>query len=264
MPRSLRARTHALLTPDEGGRAGAAVDTFIMGLIALNVLAVIVETVPGFAAAYGDAFAAFELLSVAVFTAEYAARIWSAPEDPAYAAPLRGRVRFASRPLIVVDLLAILPFYLASVLPLDLRIVRAFRLIRFFRLLKLARYSQSMRAFARVLREKKEDLVVAGAANLLLLTVASSLMYFAENEAQPEAFSSIPEAMWWGIITLTTVGYGDVTPVTALGKVLGAVVAILGIGLFALPASILASGFIEEATREELRRCPHCGEELDG
>jgi voltage-gated potassium channel len=130
-------------------------------------------------------------------------------------------------------------------------------------LVKLARYSQSIRSLKTVLRDKRPDLVIAMFANTLLLVVASSAMYFIEQDAQPEAFSSIPEAMWWGVATLTTVGYGDVAPITPLGQFVGAIVAVLGIGLFALPASILASGFIDAAGNQEgPEYCPSCGERL--
>lgn len=171
-------------------------------------------------------------------------------------------MRFASRFLLIIDLLAILPFYLAAVgLGADLRFLRALRLIRLLRLLKLARYSESLAALSVVLRNKKPDLVIAVFANLILLTVASSAMYFAETAAQSETFTSIPQALWWGVVTLTTVGYGDVVSVTTLGRFLAGVTAVLGIGLFALPASILASGFIEVA-RSRTQECPHCGEDI--
>lgn len=270
MPLPFRRYAHELLTPRHGGRTGRSVDWVIITLILGNVAAVVLETVPALHARYGTFFRGFEILSVAVFTLEYAGRIWTAPENPGYEAPVTGRIRYASRPVLLVDLLAILPFYAAGVVALDLRVLRAFRLIRFLRLLKIARYSRSLRLLVRVVRRKRPDLLIAVAVNAVLLTVASSLMYFVEHDVQPTEFSSIPATMWWGAITLTTVGYGDVVPVTPQGKVLGAVVAVLGIGLFALPASILATGFLEEALRDEPEfepefepeRCPHCGEEL--
>lgn len=260
-----RRRAYHLLTPNAGGPLGFYVDWAIMGLIAVNVVAVMLQTVDPVGEQYADLFYAFEVVSVAIFTVEYLGRVWSAVEDAEYQGPVTGRLRFASKPLLLVDLIAILPFYLTGLgVASDLRFIRALRLIRLLRLLKLARYSESMRAFADVLERKKPDLVISLFANLILLVVASSIMYHVENHAQPDAFGSIPETMWWGIATLTTVGYGDVTPITPLGKALGAVTAILGIGLFALPASILASGFIEQADEERSGRyCPHCGEKLE-
>ncbi len=166
----------------------------------------------------------------------------------------------------MIDLMAILPFYLPKLIPFDLRFLRAVRLFRIFRLLKLGRYSESVRLLGRVLNAKKEELGVTIFAVLILLVICSSLMYYAEHQAQPEAFSSIPAAMWWGIVTLTTVGYGDVYPITLPGKILGAIIAVLGIGLFALPAGILASGFADEMQKKRSQAsgiCPYCGRKLD-
>lgn len=257
-----RRKTYELLAPELGGDLGYYLDWGIMLLIVANVIVVMLQTVDALATRYTMLFHWFELFSVAVFSIEYVGRIWTCVDDPDYKGPVSGRVRFAMKPLLVVDLLAITPFYLARLgFGFDLRFLRALRLVRFLRLLKLARYSQSMRAFGRVLENKREELVLAFSANGLLLILASSMMYYVEHAAQPEKFSSIPVTLWWGVATLTTVGYGDVYPITPLGKLLGAVVAVLGIGLFGLPASILASGFIEEATTT--RTCPHCGERLD-
>ena len=264
----LKARrvAYLLLTPQVGGPAGIFVDWFIMLLIALNVAAVMLETVEPLADAYGTFFWWFEIFSVTIFTIEYVGRIWSAVEFKAYQGIISGRVRFASKFLLIIDLLAILPFYLMFFgVGIDLRFLRAVRLLRFLRLLKLARYSESMRAFGYVFYKKKEDLVLVVFINLILLILASSTMYFIENPHQPDQFSSIPETLYWGIITLTTVGYGDVVPATLLGQFFAGVIAILGIGLFALPASILAAGFLEEARGEvaDFTYCPHCGEELE-
>ena len=262
--RSVRKRTRQLLDPTHVDRGGTVVNWFIMSLILLNVLAVMFETVDSLYAAYQPYFVLFEALSVLLFTIEYLARIWSAVEAGApYDRPVVGRLKFATRPLLVFDLIAILPFYITLLgVGTDLRFLRALRLIRFLRLFRLVRYSESMQAFGQAFYLKRGQLVVAMTGNLILLVIASSLMYFAEGQAQPEAFPSIPETMWWGIVTLTTVGYGDITPITPLGQVIGSAVAILGIGLFALPASIMASGFIEGSSYET-GFCPDCGHELD-
>lgn len=260
-----RIRVNAAFTPQGGGKIGYYTDWFIMSLIAANVVAVALETVDPLYARHATFFYWFEIVSVAIFSIEYLARIWACTVQKGYQHPVYGRVEFARRPMLIVDLLAILPFFLGPVLPADLRFLRALRLFRFVRLFKLARYSESMLAFSRVFHRKKADLVVAFSVTFILLIVSSSLMYFVETSAQPEAFSSIPETLWWGVITLTTVGYGDVTPVTPLGQIIGGIVAMLGIGLFGLPASILASGFIEERidTDSGRSRCPHCGERID-
>lgn len=254
--RYTRRRTYDVFAVGAGGRVGLYVDYLIMALIVANVVAVSLETVDPLYAAYGRAFYGFELLSVTVFAVEYVGRVWAATEHPKYDHPVWGRLRFVTTPYMVIDLLAIVPFFLTAFV--DLRFLRAIRLLRFLRLLKLTRYSESLRLFFTAVRLKREQFVITSFVGTILLLTASSLMYFVERSVQPEAFSSIPAAMWWGVVTLTTVGYGDVTPATPLGKLLGAAVAVIGIGIFALPASILASGFIE-AAQGETARCPHCG-----
>lgn len=270
-PSALRRRTHELLeAADPGDRASAAVDAVIISLIVLNTVALVLETVEPIWARYAGFFVAFEIASVLIFTVEYVLRVWSAVSSPRFAGSVRGRLRFMRTPMAVIDLLAILPFYL-PLTGLDLRFLRAFRLFRLFRLAKLGRYSAALQTFGRVIRTKKEELVVTLSVLVLLLLVASSLIYFVETEAQPEAFSSIPATMWWGIATLTTVGYGDIYPITALGRTLAAVIAVLGIGMVALPTGILGSAFVEELQRDEgededtpteATTCPHCGKEI--
>lgn len=260
-----RAWVYRMFDVGAGGRLGYYIDSFILILIVLNVIAVMLETVDPLYEAYGREFYGFEAVSVAIFSMEYLGRLWASTEHPEYDHWLWGRVRFAATPYMIIDLLAIIPFFLAAII--DLRFLRIIRLIRFLRLFKLARYDESLVLFTKVIQRKKSDLIVTFTATGLLLLLASSIMYFIENSAQPEAFSSIPGTLWWGVITLTTVGYGDVTPVTPWGQMFGAIVAVLGIGLFALPASILASGFIEAAgvkedTEAELEYCPCCGEDL--
>ena len=239
-------------------------DIFILTLIFLNVLAVILETVETLSSRYTYFFRSFEIFSVTIFTIEYALRLWSCSYSSRYKNSVTGRIRFALTPLALVDLIAILPFYLPMFIALDLRFVRTIRLFRIFRLFKIGRYSESLNKFIYVLKEKKEELLISAFLVFILLVIASSLLFHIENEAQPEVFSSIPSSMWWAVAALTTVGYGDVYPITPLGKILGAFVAILGIGMFALPAGILASGFAEKIKRgDEQRICPHCGKNID-
>ncbi len=232
-------------------------------LIVLNVLAVILETEETIARPLSYIFNAFEIFSVAVFTIEYLMRLWVCTAKSKYKQPVIGRLRYAITPLAFIDLLAILPFYLAVLLPVDLRFLRALRLFRLLRVFKLVRYAESMRTLGRVLFAKKEQLLVTFFILFVVLIFTSSLMYFVEHEAQPKAFSSIPAAMWWGVATLTTVGYGDVLPVTPLGKFLGAIIMLLGISTFALPAAIISAGFIEEVHKKKAALiCPHCGNDI--
>lgn len=238
---------------------------FIVSLIVLNIFAVIFETIDSLYLKYSQYFKEFELVSIIIFTVEYILRVWTCTLDKRFQHPLKGRIRYIFSPLALVDLLAILPFYIPMLIPFDLRFIRILRLFRLFRMFKMARYSESLRLIINVLKAKKEELFITIYVVVILLIFSSSLMYFVEHNKQPEAFSSIPASMWWGIVTLTTVGYGDIYPVTVLGKIIGAFISVLGVGLVALPAGILASGFAEEIQRRKNKKqkCPHCGKVIE-
>ena len=242
-------------------------DLSIIILIILNIIAVILGTVRNFYITHQVLLRNFEIISVSVFTIEYLLRLWTATYKEGFEHPFFGRIEYIFTPMAIIDLLAILPFYLPMLIPMDLRFLRILRLFRIFRLFKMTRYSKAMQTLGNVIKEKKEELLVTVFIVFILLLTASSLMYYVEVDAQPDKFSSILDAMWWGVATLTTVGYGDVYPITPLGKFLGAVISLLGIGLFALPTGILASGFGEEIrkNREKKRTiiCPKCGAELE-
>ena len=267
----LRQRVWELLDVSEDPQSGVAdwdwVDVILLALILLNVVAVILETVKSFQLRFGTAFRVFEVISVGVFSVEYAARIWACTADPRYRQPIIGRLRYVSGFDGLVDLLAILPFYITLALPaaaIDLRILRVLRLLRFARVLKLGRYSDSLGRMKRVIGARRGDLGVALAAVGVVLILASSAIYYVEVDTQPEVFTSIPAAMWWGISALTTVGYGDITPVTPLGKFLGGIIQLLGIAIFALPAGIIAAGYEEESRRNAAGPgiCKSCGRPL--
>ena len=237
---------------------------FIVTLISLNVIAVILETVESLSIKYSNFFIALEVFSIAVFTIEYFLRLWTCTTDKKFENPIIGRIRFAVTPLAIIDLMAFLPFYLPIIFPFDTRFIRILRLFRLFRAFKMIRYSESLRLMGNVLKAKKEEIVITLIIMTIILIFTSSLVYLVEHEAQPQAFSSIPASMWWGIVTLATVGYGDIYPITPLGKFFGAIIAILGIGLFALPTGILASGFVEEIRKKQGRVvCPHCGKVIN-
>ena len=255
-----RKRLHAILETEVSDVTSRLVDFLLIALIILNIGAVMLSTVAPVYSAFRPYFRAFEVFSVAVFTIEYALRLFTCTIDARYSHPVFGRLRFAVTPLAVVDLLAILPFYL-TFLDLDLRSLRILRAARIVRIAKLARYSQAMQTLGRVLVAKKEELLITLGLLVVLLILASTMMYYVERDVQPKDFSSIPAALWWGIATLSTVGYGDVVPVTFFGKILGAVVAVLGIGMFALPTGILGAGFLIEIQKRKRKpkACPHCG-----
>ena len=260
---SLRRRTWEILdVAREGDRASRAFDIGILTLIFLNVLAVVLGSVKSIYDRYTNAFDIFEIMSIAVFTVEYLARVWSCTIDPRFARPVAGRLRFATSPMALVDLAAILPFYVPFI-GVDLRSIRGLRLLRILRVAKVWRYYSALQLMGRVFKAKKEELVLTGVVMVLILVLSSTLLFYAENSAQPKVFSSIPAAMWWAVATLTTVGYGDIYPVTVFGKICAAIIAVLGIGMFAIPTGILGAGFVEEIQmRKSKRVCPHCGEEL--
>ena len=237
-------------SPDPEDWKGKCFDEFMIVLIVTNVIAVVLETVESIRAEFGTFFLYFEYFSVALFSVEYGLRIWTADEneDERFHPPVRGRIRFAMTPLALIDIIAILPFYLAFFLAVDLRFMRVFRLLR---LLKLTRYSAALQMLGAAVYGQRRALGAALVIIATLLVFASSVIYLLEKDAQPEAFGSIPQAMWWGLATLTTVGYGDVTPVSVAGKVFGGFVMVLGIGMFALPAGILATAFGNEIKKRE-------------
>lgn len=260
---SLRTRVWEIVeVAGPGDTASRVFDVFILSLIFLNVVAVVLGSVQGIAKRYEALFDWFEIVSVLVFTIEYAARLWSCTTDSRFAGAVRGRLRFVTRAMPIVDLLAIAPFYLPF-LGIDLRSLRVLRIVR---VAKIGRYYKSLDLISNVVHAKREELILTTAMMGLLLVVSSTLLYYCENGVQPQAFSSIPATMWWAVATLTTVGYGDMYPVTLLGRFLASIIAILGIGMFALPTGILGAGFVEEiqSRKEPARKCPHCGKDIAG
>ena len=258
---NLRARLWHILEPtDDREPAARWVAIGISVLVVINVLAVVIETLPSVTGPLVILTSGWiERVSLVVFTVEYGARLWASGADPRYAGPW-GRVRYAMTPMAIIDLMAIAPAFVPA--SMDLRTLRLVRVLRFLRILKLGRTSRALQTLGRALYQTRSELTMCGAVAIVLLLMASSLIYFAEREAQPEVFASIPEAMWWATATLTTVGYGDVVPVTPLGRVLGAFIAFLGIGLFALPTGVLGAAFMKELESIE-PRCPHCGKALN-
>ncbi len=244
--RNLRERAFRMVEPSSSYKdPNFAFDAFIIILILLNVLALILQSVPEYDRDFGSFFYYFEIFSVVVFTFEYLVRLWTIVEKVGFENQVWGRLKWVRRPIALIDLFAILPFYLPFV-GVDLRFLRIFRTLRIIRIFKIARYTSAFDLIRKVFAEKKEEIFISVLFIFVLLIVASTFAYYAERDAQPDDFGTIPKALWWGVITLTTVGYGDTVPITLLGKILGGVISLLGIGLFALPTGILASGFSEE------------------
>ena len=233
-----------------GDRFGLIFDRFMIALILLNILAIMLETVASINASYENIFYYFEVFSVTVFTIEYMLRVWSCTEDKDndYSNPITGRIKYIMSPMAIIDLLAFLPFYLTMFFAIDLRILRILRMLR---LLKLTRYSEALSVVWAVLTKQRRALTAAFFIMLVALLFTSSIIYLFEHEVQPEKFSSIPESMWWALATLTTVGYGDVTPITNGGKLFAGMTMILAIGLAALPIGVIATGFANEIQKHE-------------
>jgi len=248
---SLRKRTAELLEAHRGaGGWGHVVDAFLIILILANVVVIILSTLPDLDSQYRQAFTSFELFSVVVFTIEYLLRLWSCVDGSD--GQKQNRLHWVFSPLGLIDLIAILPFYIFLFIPdseMSLLMLRLFRGVRLLRIFKLARYSSALDILFSVMKKEGRVLAVTTSILFTVLILASWGIYALERNAQPEHFSSIPAAMWWAVVTLTTVGYGDVVPLTYGGKIFAGLIALIGIGMMALPAGILASGFSREVHR---------------
>jgi voltage-gated potassium channel len=233
-----------------GDRTSLIVGRLIVALIVINLVSVTLESVPAYHARYAPLFAAVELLSLIIFTIEYALRVWVAAEHTPHAdlSAIKARWAFIRSPFGLIDLLAVLPFWFALFIPADLRVLLVFRIVRF---LKLARYSPAMRSLLDAVYGERRALfgcfVILIGAGLL----AASIMHLVERHAQPDKFGTIPDAMWWAIVTLATIGYGDVVPVTLLGRVVASVTIFFGMIMVALPIGIVATAFADEVHRRD-------------
>lgn len=249
---SLRRRVYVAL---EGSHAGGAIGTFVevtlVALIITNVVAYTLQSVPSIERQFWRQLIGFEFVSVAIFTIEYVLRLWTAPEDPLIpeGGPFMSRLRYALKPMMVIDFFAFAPAYVTFFIPfIDLRFLR---LVRLLRLLKIARYSPALSTLGHVIREERRALVGTLILLLCATVFAAAAMHAVEGSVQPMAFGTIPQSMWWAITTLTTVGYGDVVPVTALGRIVAGITMIVGLGLFALPVGIVATGFVSNIHRRD-------------
>ena len=262
----IRAHLDRHLNPGDDGPK--RVDTFIITLIAFNVLSVMIQTEEAINIKYQTFFQINEAFSTFVFSVEYVLRVWISDLKERFKGGLWGRFRYVRSGMSLVDFVAIVPFFLQFI-QMDLRIARAIRLMRLLRILKMGRYARAVSTLYLVVSRKKEELAITVFVTVMILILSSSAIFFAEHGAQPEEFRSIPATLWWSVVTLTSVGYGDVTPVTEIGKFIGALVCMIGVMVVALPTGILASGFMEVMREQRGNKegnnftfCPHCGEEL--
>ena len=258
--------------PIKGNRASVAFGWALMILIWLNVAAVILGSVDEIQNRYSGIFASLEFFSIVIFSLEYVLRLWTAPEK--FKGSKEGSKNIFSPYLSyifsflgIIDLCAILPFYLPFITNVDLIVLRILRTFRLLRILKLSHYSKSFNSIATVLQDEKKKLFTTLFFIVLMILLASTLMYFVESNVQPDKFPNIPATLWWAVATLTTVGYGDVYPVTIPGKILGSIIAIMGIGLIAMPSGIISAGLMAQSHKEHsektVRCCPFCGENIE-
>ena len=236
----------------KGDRTSRVCDTLIALLVVINIIAVTLESVSDFSVKYADQFFAIEFFSVVIFSIEYLMRLWAsaaknAAEDKIFGSSRLGYMLSFSG---VIDLVSILPFYLQALFPgLDLRVLRTLRLLRIF---KLSNYNTAIEDLFSAVYEERKSFIAALYLFVIAFVLTSSLIYYAENDVQPEKFASIPDAMYWSLITLTTVGYGDVSPVTWIGKVISVATALMGVSVVALLTGILANAFSNQIARRKL------------
>lgn len=251
---SLQTTCYNILTASSDAREHKAMskvfDWVLILLVLINVAAMMLETVPQVANVWSYELHLIEIVSVILFTIEYALRVYSSAAAPVHGntelvhkSVWKRRWQYMKSPMAIIDLMAILPFYLSVFIAFDLRILRVFRVLR---ILKIGRYSRSMQTLVTVIRNESHSLLAAISVLLLFTVIAATCIYYIEHHAQPEVFSSIPASLWWALVTLTTVGYGDAVPVTALGKIFGGFITIMGICFYALPAGILSSSYTSQ------------------
>lgn len=254
---------------------------FIVCLILMSTCEIILESYQNIDKLFEREFRVFELFTVVVFSLEYLARVWTADLRFPKKGKISARLTFIFSAMGLLDLLAIIPFYLPLFFKFDLRFIRILSISRLVRIFKLNRYFKSMNLIWTVFKQKRMELLNTLFVTIILILISSTIMYHLENEVQPDKFPDIISTFWWSIATLTTIGYGDVFPITGWGKLISGIIAVLGIGLVALPTGILSAAFMEEVEKKSNKKikkqlknlekaqnkeafvfCPYCGEEL--
>ncbi|MBV1708531.1 MAG: potassium channel family protein [Erysipelothrix sp.] len=225
-------------------------DVSIITLIILNLVLIILDTfdMPVW---YFRVSSSIEFFSIVVFTIEYLARLWVSDLANSNVSPMKARLSYIFSFMAIIDLLAIIPFYIPFLIPVDLRILRSLRMIRLLRLLKINRYTSALKSITTVFINKKNQLASSLIIVALLMTISSVIMFNLESPVQPEVFQNAFSGLWWAVATLTTVGYGDIYPITVGGKIMAGVIALLGIGLVAVPTGIISAGFVEMIEMEK-------------
>ena len=248
--RTFRQKVHAIVYPSAyGGSLHTIVDTFIVIWVIVSVLAVILESVQGIHYLLNLEFIVLDAIAVSIFTLEYCLRMYCCVEEPGYQRAVSGRLKMAKSTSSIIDILAIAPFFLEVFLHhlIDLRFMRVFRLLR---LLKLSRYTGATQSLSKVIAREWPVMAASAFIMLLLVVMTASLGYLFEHEAQPDKFENIPQAIYWAVVTLASVGYGDISPITPAGRAMTIVLALIGIGIFAIPAALLSSAFSDQLKRD--------------
>lgn len=246
-----------LSNPSPKSKSARWINGFLAVVIIANCVSVAIETIPSIYHPRKTFFYWFELLSTLIYLAEYLLRLWSSVESPKFSKPIMGRLKWILQPLSLLDLI-VLATYLA---PIDLRFIRVFRLGRLLRIFNLDEFDASLDAILAALNKRKYLIVASFIIMFMIAYGFAALIYLVEHTEQPDRFTSIPETIWWAIVTLTTIGYGDMTPVTPLGKVLATCVMLIGIGIFALPTAIVTAAILEAGQHLD-QKCPNCGGKL--
>ena len=267
MYKKLKQKIYSLIREDDKNNIyGNVFDGLIISLIIINIVLAVADTfsLPQWYFPIADVI---ECVSIIVFSVEYLLRLFTADLKYSEKGCIASRLKYIFSFMAIIDLLAILPFYLPFIFKIDLRILRALRIFRLFRLFKFGRYTTAIRVIGDVLKRKYHQLISSMIVIFILMIIASILMYNVENRAQPEVFANAFSGLWWAVATFTTVGYGDIFPITVAGKAFAAIMALLGIGLVAVPTGIISAGFIELTEEkdpgEEKKYCPYCGHEYE-
>ncbi len=256
---NLKRRIYEILeVADSKDHISRIFDLILLILIIINVVLSVLDTVERLSSSYHHFFLLVEKISVIVFSFEYLLRIWTITLRPEFKRPFLGRLKYSFTFLSIVDLVAIAPYYIPMIVNVDLRFIRILRLTRIFRLLKLERYIRSLEIIGQAIKIKKSEIAITFFLLSLTILISASIVYVFEVNAQPEKFTSIPYSIWWSISAITSVGYGDVYPVTPLGQFFGSITALCGVALIALPAAIFTSGFNEVLLKNTKITCPHC------
>jgi voltage-gated potassium channel len=254
--RRLRAQVFAILhAPDSRNRTARWVNYFLAALIIANAVSVTLETIPGINVQLARTLWWFEAVSTGVFIVEYLARVWTCVEQHHLSRPVAGRLRFMTQPLSLLDLVAIATYWT----PWDLRFLRIVRLVRLLKVFHLYEFEAALDRLSVSLSRRKELLLVAVVLMVMFVYLASSLLYQFEHQRQPEVFSSVPATFWWATVTFNTIGYGDMVPLTSMGRLFASLVSVFGIGVFALPTAIVIAAIIESSAVGSPYVCEACG-----